>query len=310
MADPSLLIVRFSAIGDCVMTAWAATAFRNRYPEGYLCWAVESRCAAVVDQNALVNELAEFPRDRWKKARWSPSTWREQLAYYTRLRRHQFDFGIDFQGHSKTALCLRLAAPAKRVSARATDEFAKHLNPTIAPPAVTTHVVDWNHRVLREFDDFEFPGRPVMPLQRHLDRSLVTISVSAGQPEKAWNAEGWKMVALDLMHQGFHVAFLGGPTDAGIRLEGADDLVGKLTLEETQQWVANSALHVAADTGTGHMAAAYGVPVVSIFGPTDPVQYRPYTQNGIVLREGTKTENVTPSQVVEAAGRVLATVLN
>ncbi|MBC8063619.1 MAG: hypothetical protein H7Y17_02220, partial [Chlorobia bacterium] len=38
--------------------------------------------------------------------------------------------------------------------------------------------------------------------------------------------------------------------------------------------VAHSTIHLAADTGTGHMAAAFGVPFVSVFGPTDPKLFR------------------------------------
>ena len=74
MSAPRFLLVRFSAIGDCVLSAWAATAIRHKYPEAYLCWAVESRCAAVVDRQRLVTRVCEMPRDRWKKARWSPKT--------------------------------------------------------------------------------------------------------------------------------------------------------------------------------------------------------------------------------------------
>ncbi len=54
------------------------------------------------------------------------------------------------------------------------------------------------------------------------------------------------------------------------------------------------------------MAAAYGVPVVSVFGPTNPVWYRPYTERGIVLKEGKRTEDVRPEAVLEAARELYA----
>jgi ADP-heptose:LPS heptosyltransferase len=300
------LLVRFSAIGDCVMAAWAATAIRQKHPEAFLCWAVEGRCAPVVDRHRLVTQRLEFPRDRWKEARWSPKTWREQLVKYTRLRPLAFDYGLDLQGHSKTALCLRLAAPRMRIAAAATDSLARRLNPVRQGRDATLHTVEWNHQVLSTFGDFPLPERPILPaVDTELDERLVTISVSAGQADKAYPADGWRRVAEALQGQGYRIAFLGGRTDRAIDLPDTENYVGKLSLKETLSMVGKSAVHLAADTGTGHMAAGLGTPVVSVFGPTDPQVYRPYTKTGIVLREGRETANVTPEQILEAAARSL-----
>jgi ADP-heptose:LPS heptosyltransferase len=292
------------------MAAWAATAIRRRYPDGFLCWAVESRCAAVVNRKQLVTQAAEFPRDRWKRKRWSPATWREQVHLYARLRGLKFDYGLDLQGHSKTALCLRLAKPKQRVAARATDSLARRLNPVYGEKPEALHTVEWNHEVLRSLGEFELPIRPLMPLRddaweaarAHLGEGrLASISVSAGQPDKAYPADRWREVASQLVQDGFQVVFLGGPTDSPIEVPGTLDLVRKLPLDQTMAVVAHSTLHLAGDTGSGHMAAAYGVPVVSVFGPTNPDVYRPYTDLGIVLREGRDTSNVPAERVIEAA---------
>jgi ADP-heptose:LPS heptosyltransferase len=308
IADPRFLVVRFSAIGDCVMSAWAATSIRQKHPDAYICWAVESRCAPVIDRQTLCSRVYEFPRDRWKKRRWSPATWREQIAAYARLRRMRFDYGIDLQGHSKTALCLRIANPQRRVQARATDSLAARLNPMIGDPPAGMHTVEWNQKALQILGDFELPERPIMPDVERAERGLISISVSAGKSDKAYPAELWGQVAQELQVQGYRIAFLGGPTDASILLEGTEDYVGKLGLERTMAVVAGSDLHLAADTGTGHMAAAYGVPVVSVFGPTNPDVYRPYRTNRtdcIVLKESERTADVKPAQVIRAAQELL-----
>jgi ADP-heptose:LPS heptosyltransferase len=237
--------------------------------------------------------------------------WAEQLAAYGSLRKLKFDIGIDLQGHSKTALCLRLAGAKKRIAAKATDAFAARLNPVFGERPAGMHVVEWNQAVLGAVGDFVLPSAPIMPrreealeeFREHLvgARPLATISVSAGQPDKAYPAEHWAKVASALMEDGYQVAFLGGPSDKPIPLEGAIDLVGKLPLALTLAGVQCSQLHLAGDTGTGHMAAAYGVPIVSVFGPTDPAVFRPYSSHGTVLREGRETGNVDPEQVVRAA---------
>ncbi|CAN5436385.1 lipopolysaccharide heptosyltransferase II [soil metagenome] len=306
MSAPRVLIVRFSAIGDCVMAAWAATSVRGKHPDAFLCWAVEGRCAPMVDRTHLVTQRIEFPRDKWKKARWSPRCWQEQLLKYARMRELKFDWGIDLQGHSKTALCLRLAFPKRRLSVAATDAFVRRLNPLMEAGPEGEHTVERNHRALSAFGEFTLPERPIMPDVPHeIDRRLVTIAVSAGQADKAYPSERWAEMARILLAQGYRVAFLGGPTDQPPEVEGAEDHVGKLPLAETLAMVQASAVHLAGDTGTGHMAAAVGTPVVSVFGPTDPARFRPYTQHGIVLKRGGSTADVTLAEVEEAANRYL-----
>jgi heptosyltransferase-1 len=43
-------------------------------------------------------------------------------------------------------------------------------------------------------------------------------------------------------------------------------------------------LFIGADSGPMHLAAALGIPVVAIFGPTDPARNGPYSTRSIVLR--------------------------
>ncbi len=304
------LLVRFSAIGDCVMAVPVAEALRRLSPEAHLVWAVEERCAPVVSRE-LVSTRAEIPGVRWKKGRWSPAIWREQLGFYAGLRREGFDFGLDLQGHAKTALCLRLAAPKRRLAAQARDGLARSLHPTLEERQGERHVVEWNLFALERL--LARPvGEPVwrMPQEDGEEFAgggrLATISVGAGRPHKEVSAEHWAAVAEALLKDGWRVAFLGGPTDRAPQVQGALDWVGRLSLARSMAAVAASGLHLAADTGSGHLAAAYGVPVVSVFGPTDPAHYRPYTKRGVVLREGTDPNAVEPAAILEAARRLLA----
>ena len=309
MSAPRILLVRFSAIGDCVMAAWAATAIRERHPDAFLCWAVESRCAAVIDRATLVSRVEAMPRDRWKRYQWSPAIWRQQLSKYAGLRRLRFDAGLDLQGHSKTALCLRLAAPKVRLAARATDPIAARLNPAPLRPK-GLHTVEWHEQLLRRLGDYKLPERPIMPhdpeaaktLSERIrgDRPLATIAVSAGQPEKAYPEADWCEVAEGLLGRGYRVAFLGGSSDRAIDLPGTVDLVGKLALASTIEAIRSSAVHLAADTGSGHLAAALGIPVVSVFGPTNPEIFRPFTSRGRVLRRDRTTSATRPSELLEA----------
>ena len=306
-----VLIVRFAAIGDCVMTAWAVTAVRVAAPHAKITWAVQDKCSPVIDTSQLVDKVLEFPRGRWKKKRWSPNTWREQIVKYTELRSEGFDLGFDFQGHSKTALCLRLAGCKRRLSSRATDALAAALNPPSQLSPDGPHEVELAMALVRLGIDCELPPRPLMPKVSHrvsplrqslnLDGEVVTIQTGAGEVDKRYPLESWVEVARQLQSRGLRVVAMGGDGDPKLPNDVAIDCVGKFDLVESLALINSSSVHLAADTGTGHAAAAYGVPVVSIFGRTDPARFRPWTKEGLVLREGRTTNAVHPEQVVESA---------
>ncbi len=305
LKSPRFLIVRFSAIGDCVMATWAATAIRNRFPDAFICWAVETRCMPVVDTQRLVDEIVEVPREKWRGEERTLKALREQMAICNYLRRMKFDYGFDLQGHLKTAACLRFAYPTRRIAANASDSVSRLMNPLPGKMPRDMHWVDWHLHVLKRFGDFELPRSPIMPVAPKRQPRLVTISTSAGHPSKVYPADMWRKVAKGLQEDGYSVAFIGGPGDPKVDLEGSEDFVGRLPLADSMAMVAASELHLAGDTGTGHMAAAYGVPVVSVFGHMDPVRYRPYTERGVVLRVGTEAANVAPEDVLDAARNLM-----
>lgn len=304
------LIVRFSAIGDCVLATWAATALRLQHPDAEIVWAAESRCAPVIDTDRLATSIYEIERRRWKR-RPGPSSLAAELRAYLGIRKYEFDWGFDLQGHSKTALLLRIAKTKRRVAARATDPFAARLNPVLLGFEQAGHTVVRNLRVLSESGALELPSRPIMPpvtTPEALKDStrLATIMTGAGHPSKLVPVEHWISVARGLLKEGWQVAFVGGPDDPRILLSNTLDLVGKLSLRETMGAIQASKLHLAGDTGTGHLAAAYGIPLISIFGPTDPAVFRPYAETTHVLQHGSSPADTSPHVILETIREIHA----
>lgn len=307
MSAPRVLVVRFSAIGDCVMTAWAIGDIRRAYPDARIVWAAETRCLPVLAVGPLVDRAVDVPREQWKRER----NFLAPLRLFAGLRRERFDVGFDFQGHSKTALCLRLAAPEVRLAARATDAFARSLNPVVRLPVGEIHEVELAKRLVAAWNagaTDSADALPIMPMVGDLPAavvgttSLVSIQTGAGAADKVVPPAHWAAVAERLAGSGLRLCAIGGPNDPRIEHPAVVDLVGRLNLREAMAVVARSALHLAGDTGTGHIAAAYGVPTVSVFGPTAPERYRPWSSKAIVLRAGTcRVEDVSPDEIASAA---------
>lgn len=290
-----ILLLRYSALGDVVMTSWTATALKQAIPGCEITWAIQPRCAPLVSPELA--KAALVPRDRGEK-----NSLRAMLKFGLDLRKERFDWGMDVQGHAKTALALRLAAPKKRLSLRATDAGTALLSrPTPAPDALQ-HIVEREAWLAGKIAEIQLPALPLMPQTERVPdedaRPLVTVQMGAGWPGKAYPPELMNQAILLLEKEGFRVVALGGKNDP--HPSSGEDLVGATDLPQTLSWLKSSRVHLAPDTGTGHMASALGVPLVSIFGPEDPDKCRPWGQNVTVLKEGRRTADVSPDQAVSA----------
>jgi ADP-heptose:LPS heptosyltransferase len=290
-----ILVLRFSALGDTVMTAWTVTALKNALPSSHITWAVQPRCAPLISPRLA--ESVVVPRDRGNKG----SVF-GMLKMALNLRRQRFDFGLDFQGHAKTAIVLKLAAPKRRLVLRATDGFTALISPPTPAPDDLLHIVEREAWLAGQITPIALPDRPMMPETPRLEpkdaRPLVTVQMGAGWPGKAYPPEKMNQVIRGLTAEGCRVIALGGPQDP--YPDSGENLVGQTNIAQTLSLLRLSHAHVAPDTGTGHMASALGVPLVSIFGPEDPAKCRPWGEGVKLLKEGRKTADVRPDQVIEA----------
>ena len=107
---------------------------------------------------------------------------------------------------------------------------------------------------------------------------------------KHWTIEGFAGVAREFLQQGFAVALAGTKRDEA-RCEqiaaaapGTINLCGKTTPADLAALIQRSELAVTNDSGSMHVAAALGKPMVSVFGPTNPVHIGPYERPESVVR--------------------------
>ncbi len=285
------------------MAVPAASMFKRAYPDGNLVWAVDPRCEAVIQDNLAAR--FSIPWEVWKRDKVSSLA---RMRHYLSLRKYKFDVGVDLQGHSKTAICLRLSGARRRMTVAPLDPLAKILNPT-AKVDHLLHTVERNIEVLRLLG-VDHPDRsplmPDVPPPRDLPADLVSIAVSTGHPKKNLPLDVWGEIARALLAQGHPVAFVGGPTDAAPLVPGALDYCAKMNLRETMGVLRASRLHIAGDTGSGHICAAYGVPVISVFGPTKAQQFRPYGPKTVVLQADDRMQGVGTGEILAAAQEALA----
>ena len=173
----------------------------------------------------------------------------------------------------------------------------------IAVPTLDLHAVDryLNLGSILELDkgpaDFSFPipqsaNSRVDSLlrQHHIDRAdLVVMAPGTVWGTKHWGTEKFAKVAQHFLSQGFAVVLIGTQRERNVCEEVADlapgavDLAGMTTLSELAALIRRAALNITNDSGPMHLAVALNRPVISIFGPTDPVWIGPYGRPHAVL---------------------------
>ena len=171
-------------------------------------------------------------------------------------------------------------------------------------PTLEVHAVDrylWVSELLGLDDappDFRIPlpAKAVARVEellcerRMLGKPLAVLVPGTVWQTKHWRAEGFADVACSLSNAGFAVVLAGSARErarcqlVAERCPGSCDLSGQTTLSELAALLAQAAICVTNDSGSMHLAVALGRPVVSIFGPTDPVWVGPYRRPNAVLQ--------------------------
>jgi heptosyltransferase I len=146
--------------------------------------------------------------------------------------------------------------------------------------------------------DFSFPIPPeattrIDALLDYYDiakAKLIVIAPGTNWDTKQWRSDGFAEVARHFLRNSCAVALIGSDREretceAVARLApGTVNLAGETTLSELAALIRRASICVTNDSGPMHLAVALDLPVVSIFGPTDPIWAGPYQREGAVLR--------------------------
>jgi ADP-heptose:LPS heptosyltransferase len=125
--------------------------------------------------------------------------------------------------------------------------------------------------------------------QHGLGEKLLTIAPGTIWETKHWRADGFAEAARHFMARGFSVALIGSAREmeacnaVAAAAVGAANFAGQTSLPELAALIERSTICLTNDSGPMHLAVALGRPVVSIFGPTDPIWIGPYGRPDAVL---------------------------
>lgn len=123
----------------------------------------------------------------------------------------------------------------------------------------------------------------------------------ASLPEKTWPAQRFVAVAQEMREQmGLEPLFLAGPGEDPAPF--AEFRVWRnAPIEELKNLMSGASLFIGNDSGPAHVAAAFGVPVVVLFGPSNPVTWAPWKTEARVITSREDIGRIQTAEVIDAA---------
>lgn len=283
-----ILVIKLSSLGDIAHALLAVRTLKER-TGAEIDWAVQPEYAALLACCPDVARTIAFPRRGF---------FRNLFPFLRELRRERYDVIVDLQGLMKSALAARLARGGKRLGPAWAREGSRWLY-NAQPPrrdGPRRHAVE----ELMDVVALMAPGdsRPPEPQLEFPEAESngspgphVALAPFSRWPTKNWPLEKFAELGRRLAAEmGCQIRIVGGPENfaqgeelAGRIGSGARNLCGKTDLPGLCALLKSMDLLVTVDSGPMHWADAMGVPLVAIFGATDPARTGPYRQQDRVV---------------------------
>ena len=306
-----VLIVRVGAMGDVLHALPAVAALRAAHPDWHIGWAVEPRWLPLLQSDdfsmPLVDRVYLASTRAWKERPLSWTTLRDISSLRRELRAERFDLCVDMQGSIRSAVigrmsgAERLLGPAEPREAPARWFYGQQVQIS------ATHVIEQGCELLgAAVGEVLRPAKAVLPIDEVAEKAcgellaralregenFVVIAPTAGWGAKEWPAERYGRVAAELARSGYRVLVNAASTNdpsaqAVVQSSGGSAIAVPCSLAELIALMRRASLVIAGDTGPLHLAAALQIPVVGLFGPTDPARNGPYGTPSRVLRHAT-----------------------
>ena len=290
-AGGHLCVVLLSGLGDVVNGLPLVNALKDADPSRRITWVVEPLSAPILQGHPSVDRVVVYrkkdgvrgirslARDLAAGERidvtlnlnvYFKSVWPTLLSRAP--RRIGFDRARSFDG-VWLAATEHLAPRPRAHTADMFLEFAAHLGVPAGEPAWRIPLADDERRAQAEF------------FARFEGRRVATIVPASANAKKDWLADRWARVADALAADfGYRVVLAGGPGEREQRI--AREIVAGASAKP--EWalgdsvrrlagiLAGSNLVLAPDTGPVHLARAFGVPVIGLYGHTNPWRVGPF----------------------------------
>ena len=281
---PKFLVIRFSSIGDIVLTTPVIRCLKKQLPDAEIHFLVKDFFRSVVEHNPYIDKVHQLAH-----------SWELMMEG---LKTEDFDFIIDLHHNSKSFRVKR--ALKKKSFSFYKLNIQKYLYTAFKINVLPKlHIVDRYLKTVASFgikndgaglDYFIAPHEEIKKgdIPASHAAGYIACVIGAAHATKQWPVHKWKEFCMKINHP---IILLGGLEDAakGNEIAAVDidkiyNACGKFKLNESADIVRKAKLVISNDTGLMHIAAAFKRPIISLWGNTVPAfGMYPYYGNAPVL---------------------------
>ena len=301
----NLIILRRTAFGDIIHTLPVVTHIKRHFPQAHITWMSEVGYAPLLRTVEGIDEVIEVGFRSMMRSKRLREYWRTLRE----LSRRSFDALLDLQGTTKSWLLIARTKAARKIGfnrADAREPFVTRFYTEQAPSSPEgLHVIRKNLALLAaigiEAEEIEFPRfRIAAEVEEGIARRLEPHGLAEGfvavNPFAAWSTKRWPAEHVAALCRilwrelKLRSVILHGPGE----MEAASEIASqageaavpapKTDLLQLVALLKRASAYVGGDTGPTQLAAALGVPLVAIFGPTDPQRNGPVNPADSVIR--------------------------
>ncbi|MCW5978739.1 MAG: glycosyltransferase family 9 protein [Bryobacteraceae bacterium] len=290
-----ILVIRLRSLGDCVLTTPALELLKRFRSDLRVAVSVEDRFRAVFDGNPDIE--AVLPPTPAAAFGWRPDLClnlhggtRSVLLTLASCARYRAGFG-----HYRALAAYNIRIPRAQVilNADRVVHTAEHLASAMLYLGVPACEIPRGRLFVNSRAPSDAPAGP-----------YAVLHPVASSPDKTWPAAHFLSLADRLAAgAGLEPVFIGAGRDDTQPFRRFRTVIGA-PLERVKRLLSGAALFIGNDSGPAHMAAAFGLPVVVLFGPSDPRIWGPWRTCSEALVSPGGIVAITVEQVVEAAERL------
>lgn len=331
-----ILVIKIGAVGDVVLAVPSLRAIRERFPKAHIAVLVGVESRQLLQNCPYVDELIAYNTPFVKKNIFN------FMKLAEGLRKSSFDITIDFQNSSRSHALGFLSLAPKRFGYKNT-KLGFLLNYGIKDVRVGLPPLQHQFRILGLLgiqlkderlevwpteNDFKFTDEFLAGQWMVAGHPLVGINIGSSPRwrTKRWPPDKLSRLCDELAKKNIRVILTGVKEEyaAAMRIIASTqskpiNATGKTTLNQLAALIKRCRVFITTDSAPMHIAAAVGVPVVAIFGPTDPKRHSPPLDKIAVIRKGLNCspcykpdcksprcmEEIGVSEIVGAAERFL-----
>ncbi len=297
----SIVVIKPCCLGDLLMTTPLLDVIHSAYPNATITYVAGSWSKVVPEHHPAVSTVIDCG-SIGISGRYRLSGY---MKFARRLRGYHFDLAFVLDRSPMVTLLPWVAGIPSRIGP---DSLGRGFSLTTRVPVSSSHT-ELQHEAEIYLNLARAIGLPIhKPHMRfeptaeerqaalHASRMQVALLPGGGSnpgmelTAKRWPLDRYQELARRLVQDlDAEVLLIGGPDDAALNallLEGlavpegsVKNIAGKTSFGELAAQLERCALFIGNDSSPMHLAAAVGIPVIAIFGPTSPREYGPYPLN-------------------------------